>query len=107
MTFSNLERGGEMTPEHYMKIETLRLSVETIKTALETAEAQKTEANHISFMNIAQEELRSLSQMIEYIEANMNTQTTEKTRIEEPKREATPPSSFWSVIFKGHFWSTF
>ena len=107
-----------MTPEYHTRLETLRLSIETIKTALETAEVQETETNHITFMNIVREELRSLSQTIERIEAiehieakehikvTINVPTTEKTSIVEPRREAAPPSSFWSVIFMGHFWST-
>ncbi|GHO54463.1 hypothetical protein KSB_29380 [Ktedonobacter robiniae] len=92
-----------MTPECYQKLETLRLSVGTIKAALETAEVQKTKADHIKFMNIVRKELKALCHIIEYIGADLNAQATEKTSIEEPKREAAPPSSFWSAIFKSLF----
>lgn len=58
----------------------------------DTSNCKETEADYIRFMDIVRGELRSLRQMIEYIEANMNAQTGGETSIEEPKREAALPS---------------
>ena len=80
-----------MTPELYRRLATLHLSVETTRTVLTTAHAQETETDYIRFMDIVRAELRSLRQMIEYIETNMNAQTEGETSIEEPKREAALP----------------